>query len=148
MTARIPEPVIKRLPAYYRYLKDVENARQTFISSAELAEKMGLTASQVRQDMNCADAEGRQGCGYPVSELCDHIGRLLGKAAPQRMIVVGMGNMGKALVHHGTFLDDGYCITAVFDCCPQVVGQTVGAYTVQPMENLEHMLLQRQLKLV
>ena len=69
MSAYIPEPVIKRLPMYYRYLKELENANRLFISSTELARLTGLTASQVRQDVNVFGGVGRQGCGYPVSEM-------------------------------------------------------------------------------
>ena len=69
MAIYIPDPVVKRLPMYYRYLKETESSGQVYISSAELAQLMGLTASQVRQDVNAFQGEGRQGCGYPVADV-------------------------------------------------------------------------------
>ena len=84
MSAYIPDPVVKRLPMYYRYLKDLERNNQMFISSTELAKLMGLTASQVRQDVNAFGGEGRQGCGYPVIEMRKYIGKLLGKTTVKK----------------------------------------------------------------
>lgn len=143
MSAYIPDPVVKRLPMYYRYLKELERNNQMFISSTELAKLTGLTASQVRQDVNAFGGEGRQGCGYPVVEMRKYIGQLLGKASVKKMVVVGMGNLGRAIVHYKAFLRDGYQITAAFDCAPQKTGMETGTIAVRHIEELETVLAQK-----
>ena len=115
MSIYIPDPVVKRLPMYYRYLKETEGRQQTFISSTELAKLMGLTASQVRQDVNAFKGEGRQGCGYPVAELKQHIEGLLGICRQQNMIIVGCGNLGRALFMHQEFAARGFTTIGLFD---------------------------------
>lgn len=113
----IPDPVVKRLPMYYRYLKETERRQQMFISSTELAQLTGLTASQVRQDVNAFGGEGRQGCGYPVAELRKHIEGLLGICEQQNMIIVGSGNLGCALFRHKEFAERGFTTIGLFDIC-------------------------------
>ncbi|MBR3874968.1 MAG: redox-sensing transcriptional repressor Rex [Clostridia bacterium] len=115
MAIYIPDPVVKRLPMYYRYLKETESRGQVYISSAELAKLMGLTASQVRQDVNAFQGEGRQGCGYPVTELKKHIEKLLGICRQQNMIIVGVGNLGRALLRHKEFAERGFTTIGLFD---------------------------------
>lgn len=115
MSIYIPDPVVKRLPMYYRYLKETEGRQQTFISSTELAKLMGLTASQVRQDVNAFKGEGRQGCGYPVAELRQHVEELLGICRQQNMIIVGSGNLGRALFLHKEFAQRGFITIGLFD---------------------------------
>ncbi len=115
MLIYIPEPVVKRLPMYYCYLTETERKKQIFISSTELAQLMGLTASQVRQDVNTFRGEGRQGCGYPVTELKKHIEELLGIGKRQNMIIVGSGNLGCALFRHKAFAERGFATIGLFD---------------------------------
>ena len=115
MSIYIPDPVVKRLPMYYRYLKEVERREQLFISSKELAQLTGLTASQVRQDVNAFQGEGRQGCGYPVTELKKHIEKLLGICKRQNMIIAGRGNLGRALFKHKEFDERGFRTIGLFD---------------------------------
>ncbi|MBR5547730.1 MAG: redox-sensing transcriptional repressor Rex [Clostridia bacterium] len=140
MSAYIPDPVVKRLPMYYRYLKELERNNQMFISSTELAKLTGLTASQVRQDVNAFGGEGRQGCGYPVIEMRKYIGKLLGKTTVKKMVVVGMGNLGRAIVRYEAFFHDGYQTSAVFDCQSQKTGLKIGPLTVQHIRDLESVL--------
>lgn len=115
MSIYIPDPVVKRLPMYHRYLAEAERRQQIFISSTELARLTGLTASQVRQDVNAFQGEGRQGCGYPVVELKKHIEELLGICKRQNMIVVGSGNLGRALFRHKAFAERGFIMIGMFD---------------------------------
>lgn len=115
MSIYIPDPVVKRLPMYYRYLKEAERGNQLFISSTELAHLTGLTASQVRQDVNAFQGEGRQGCGYPVTELKKHIEKILGICRRQNMIIVGSGNLGRALFRHKEFSERGFMTIGLFD---------------------------------
>ena len=89
--------VIKRLPRYRRYLGDLVSAGRERISSAELSRMMGVTASQIRQDLNCFGGFGQQGYGYHVPTLYDTISELLGTTEGYRAVIVGAGNLGRAL---------------------------------------------------
>lgn len=137
MSSYIPDPVIKRLPMYYRYLSEKEKENTLFISSTELAQLMGLTASQVRQDVSAFGGEGRQGCGYPVAEMRHHIGKLLGKSKVRTLTVIGMGNLGRALVRYETFSQNSFQIISAFDTNPKKAGIRMGAVTVRLMDELE-----------
>ena len=95
--------VIKRLPRYYRFLGELMLAGTTRISSRELSEKTGLTASQIRQDFNCFGGFGQQGYGYNVAELHNEIGKILGVDKRYGTILIGAGNLGKAMATHMNF---------------------------------------------
>ena len=92
----VSDAVIRRLPRYYRYLDDLHLKGSVRISSSVLGEKMGITASQIRQDLSCFGEFGQQGYGYNVDELRREIGRILGVDKSHRIIVVGVGNLGRA----------------------------------------------------
>ena len=140
MSAYIPDPVVKRLPKYYRYLKELERENRLFISSSELADLLGLTASQVRQDVNAFGGEGRQGCGYSVSGMRQYIGEVLGTNLIQKLIIVGMGHLGQALVRYEGFSSDNYQTVAVFDTDEQKIGLRIGDITIQHVRELENTL--------
>lgn len=93
----VSNSVIRRLPRYYRFLGELEKKGIIRTSSRELAEKMSLTASQIRQDLNCFGGFGQQGYGYNVSELRDEIGKILGVSLNRPTILIGAGNLGKAI---------------------------------------------------
>jgi len=140
MALYIPDPVIKRLPMYYRYLKEVEKKEIYFISSTELGDLTGLTASQVRQDCNAFGGEGRQGCGYPVIELRRHIEKLLGINMPHTMIIVGAGNLGRAVARCESFHAKKFTPIAAFDVNKRKIGTRIGNLTVQSIEEMEAIL--------
>ena len=133
----ISNSVIRRLPRYYRFLGELENNGYIRISSRELAEKMGLTASQIRQDFNCFGEFGQQGYGYNVTELKGEIGRILGLDKQTPMILVGAGNLGKALAAHIDFRNRGFDLIGIFDKNPDIVGTKVGDLIVQDMSELD-----------
>lgn len=130
MAGCISEAVLRRLPRYYRYLSDLEADHIMQISSKELAERMGLTASQIRQDINCSGGEGRQGFGYSVPKLREHIGKVLGIHKKQHMIIVGAGNIGSAVALSDSFRSSNFDTIAIFDVDPQKIGKKVGPLTV------------------
>ena len=105
---RVSEPVIRRLPRYYRYLQDLIAEGVTRISSKELSNIMGLTASQIRQDLNCFGGFGQQGYGYNVEYLYKEIGNILGLHDGYQTIIIGAGNLGRALANHDTFEKRGF----------------------------------------
>lgn len=121
----ISNSVIKRLPRYYRFLGELKSAGMTRISSRELSERMGLTASQIRQDLNCFGGFGQQGYGYNIELLQSEIARILGLDTPKNAILIGMGNMGKAVTMHMNFESKGFRIIGLFDSKEALVGKVV-----------------------
>lgn len=107
--------VIKRLPKYYRYLESINDRGIVRVSSKELSEITGLTASQIRQDLNHYGCFGQQGYGYNVRELMDELSKIIGVDKDYSMVLVGYGNIGHALYQYETFKELGYTIDAVFD---------------------------------
>ena len=129
--------VIKRLPRYFRYLRELIREGKLRISSSELSERMHVTASQIRQDLNCFGGFGQQGYGYNVQYLYTKISELLGVGEGFCAIIVGAGNLGKALVNNPMFEKRGVDVIAAFDVSPDVVGTRFGALTVLDMKELD-----------
>ena len=129
--------VIKRLPRYHRYLGDLLRAGRLRISSAELSRMMSVTASQIRQDLNCFGGFGQQGYGYNVKYLYEQIGNLLGTQENYNAIILGAGNLGRALVNSHMFERRGVNRVAMFDIDPKVIGQTIAGLPVYGMDKLE-----------
>ena len=136
-TTTVSKAVIARLPRYYRYLRELLSKDILRISSGELAKLMNVTASQIRQDLNCFGGFGQQGYGYNVKNLYKAIGDILGVGEGYGAVIIGAGNLGKALAMGTTFVGRGVRLRGIFDRDPQKVGTTVGEYTVLPMEELE-----------
>ena len=126
--------VIKRLPRYFRYLRELIRQGKSRISSSELSEIMNVTASQIRQDLNCFGGFGQQGYGYNVNYLYAKICEILGVGQGYRAVIIGAGNLGMALVRNPMFEKRGVDIVAMFDISPSVVGKTVEGIHVYPME--------------
>ncbi len=134
---QVPAVVIKRLPRYYRYLSELLKLDIKRISSGDLSKKMNVTASQIRQDFNYFGGFGQQGYGYNVEYLYNAIGEILGLNNENRAIVVGAGNLGKALANHDAFERRGFKILALFDVNPEVCGVEVNGKMVLPLDRLE-----------
>ena len=140
MAGYVSDAVIRRLPGYYRHLRELEAAGVTQISSQELGRRMQLTPSQIRQDINCFGGFGRQGYGYKVSELKGHIGDILGLDRIHRVIIVGAGNIGAAVANYPTFSREGFETQAIFDVEESKIGKTMNGVTVRHMDDLEEYL--------
>ena len=136
-SSNISMPVIRRLPRYYRFLYDLKLNGIQRISSGELSRRMGLTASQIRQDLNCFGGFGQQGYGYAVDQLYDEIGRILGIDIPTKAILVGAGNLGKAVANHMNFLSRGFELVGVFDDEPSLKGQNLHGHIIHPTDELD-----------
>lgn len=121
----ISNSVIKRLPRYYRFLGELKAAGVTRVSSAELSRRLGLTASQIRQDFNCFGGFGQQGYGYNTELLRTEIGKILGLKSPKSTILIGVGNLGRAVAQHMDFENLGFCLIGMFDCKESLVGQMI-----------------------
>ena len=133
----VSDAVIRRLPRYYRYLDDLHGKGSVRISSSTLGEKMGITASQIRQDLSCFGEFGQQGYGYNGEELRSEIGHILGVDERHRIIVVGVGNLGRALIQNFHFHDAGFLLEAAFDVSPALVGREVAGVPVLDCIELE-----------
>ncbi len=129
--------VIKRLPRYYRFLGDLSAAGIKRISSGELAKRMGLTASQIRQDLNCFGGFGQQGYGYNTDILREEIGNILGINNTKKIIVIGMGNLGKAITQHVNFNDKGFSLIGLFDEKESLVGNIVRNIPIRNTNQLD-----------
>ena len=130
--------VIRRLPRYYRFLYDLKENGVTRISSRELSQRMGLTASQIRQDLNCFGGFGQQGYGYMVEQLYTEIGHILGMDRLSDTVLLGAGNMGRAIANHMDFENRGIRLVGIFDDSPELIGKTVRGMEVQPIKNLDN----------
>ena len=129
--------VIRRLPRYFRYLRELIREGRLRISSGELSAMMHVTASQIRQDLNCFGGFGQQGYGYNVNYLYTKICELLGVGAGLQAIIVGAGDLGRALVRSSMFEKRGVDIVAMFDVNPNLIGKEVGGVLVHDVRELE-----------
>lgn len=134
---RPSQATIRRLPRYHRYLANLLSEGILRISSSALAERMHVTASQIRQDLSCFGDFGQQGYGYNVKYLYHKIGLLLGAEAGYRAVLVGVGNMGQALLRSRMFERRGVRCVAAFDRDPALVGRIIGDVTVLDGDTLE-----------
>ncbi len=144
MAGYVSDAVIRRLPGYYRHLRELEAAGVHQISSQELGKRMQLTASQIRQDINCFGGFGRQGYGYEVSKLKGHIGEILGLDKKHKMIIIGAGNIGRAVANYPSFGREGFSTVAIFDADPARIGTEVAGSTVRAIDDLDAFLTQNQ----
>ena len=133
----ISDAVIRRLPRYYRHLDDLCSKGVIRISSQSLGAKMGITASQIRQDFSCFGEFGQQGYGYNVTDLRAEIGHILGVDQNHSAIVIGVGNLGHALIQNFPFSHTGFTVEAAFDISPQLIGTTLNDIPVLSMDELE-----------
>ena len=137
MKNSVSQSVIKRLPRYYRFLGELDVQNVTRISSRELSEKMCITASQIRQDLNCFGGFGQQGYGYNVKALQMEIGKILGLAVNNKTILIGAGNLGKAIVAHINFNKRGFELIGIFDKDTAVCGCDLSGIEVTNVDELE-----------
>ena len=147
MAEKVSGAVITRLPRYYRYLGELLEDGITRISSRELSERMKVTASQIRQDLNNFGGFGQQGYGYNVQKLYDEIGKILGIGLTQNMIVIGAGHLGQAIANYTNYGKRGFVIKALFDINPDLAGYSVNGAPVYPLSKLEDYLKENDVKI-
>lgn len=133
----ISNSVIKRLPRYYRFLGELKASGMTRISSRELSARMGLTASQIRQDLNCFGGFGQQGYGYNIELLQSEIGRILGLDTQKTAILIGIGNLGRAVTMHINFEAKGFRLIGLFDSKESLVGQVIKDLPIRSISTLD-----------
>jgi redox-sensing transcriptional repressor len=133
----ISQAVVSRLPRYYRYLGDLKDNGIERISSQDLSKLMNVTASQIRQDFNNFGGFGQQGYGYNVEYLYNEIAKILGLNEKHNLIIVGAGNLGRALANYMNFERRGFIVRGIFDQNESLYGTDIRDIPIQPMENIE-----------
>lgn len=137
---KVSSAVIRRLPRYYRHLNELHLAGVERISSSALGNSMGLTASQIRQDLSCFGEFGQQGYGYNVDKLRGEVSDILGMDRGHTAVVLGAGNLGRALMENFHFDRNGVTLSAAFDVAPEIVGHTLSGVPVYHVDRLEEYL--------
>lgn len=138
--SKVSTAVIRRLPRYYRQLSELKEAGVVRISSSALGTSMGLTASQIRQDLFCFGGFGQQGYGYKVDTLREEIGEILGISRGHTIVVLGTGNLGRAIIENFRFSNNGFQLLAAFDVNKQVVGTEIAGVPIYHADALEAFL--------
>ena len=134
---KISTAVIKRLPRYYRYLGDLLDKDIVRISSKDLSDRMGVTASQIRQDLNNFGCFGQQGYGYNVELLYQEVKHILGLERVYNLILIGAGDFGRVLVNYPNFAKRGFVFVAIFDSDPELIGQNVDGIEIMDIAHME-----------
>lgn len=136
MPIEIPDVVIDRLPVYARALTSLERAGREVVSSQELGALLGITPAQIRKDLSYFGRFGKQGRGYNVKRLLDELRQILGLDREWTMVLVGVGQLGRAILQYAGFAPQGFRILAAFDAHPGVIGETIEDLTVKPVDGL------------
>lgn len=134
--SKISNAVIKRLPRYRRYLNELKRKGVDKISSRELSDLIGYTASQIRQDLNNFGGFGQQGYGYNVEALYNEISSILGLDKEYKMVIVGAGNLGQAIANHTYYYKAGFVVHSLFEVNPKLIGLKINDITVRDYEDL------------
>ena len=137
MSRYVSEPLVQRLPAYYRHMKELEAQGVTEITSRNLGERMQLNPCQIRQDINVIEGAGKQGFGYSIKELREHLQKIMGLDQHRRIIVLGRGRTGQEIANHPAFAGEGFPVVALFDLDPGHLAQSTAAVPVYPEAELE-----------
>ncbi len=143
MTRSIPEATVARLPLYLRALVECSEADITTISSTALASASGVNAAIVRKDLSQLGAFGTRGVGYRVVELIDEISSVMGLDQDRAVVIVGIGNLGRALAAYDGFTRRGFDVVGLFDADPDLVGQSVAGVVVEDVAGLDVAVLDR-----
>ena len=142
--SNISMAVVRRLPKYHRYLKELMTNEVKRISSQELSSITGFTASQIRQDLNCFGGFGQQGYGYNVMDLYAEITKILGLDKTYKTVIVGAGNVGRAVANYTFFRDSGFELQGIFDINPKVIGEVLLGHKILSLDMLETFMQEKQ----
>ncbi|KDR94374.1 redox-sensing transcriptional repressor [Peptoclostridium litorale DSM 5388] len=147
MARQISMAVIRRLPKYHRYLKDLLEKDVNRISSKELSKIIGFTASQIRQDLNNFGGFGQQGYGYNVEELHREISKILGLTEEYNTVIIGAGNLGQAIANYAGFKSSGFKIKALFDINPRMIGLRIRDLEILDIETIQEYIKENDVKI-
>ena len=133
----VSSAVIRRMPRYYRHLDDLRQLGVERVSSSALGHALGLTASQIRQDLSCFGEVGQQGYGSNVDTLREEVAQILGMDQGHTAVIIGAGNLGRALIENFRFSLHGFRLLAAFDVRPDVVGSKIAVIPILHIDQLE-----------
>ena len=137
---QIPDATVARLPLYYRALLDAAEQDVPTVSSERLAELAGVNAAKVRKDLSHLGSYGTRGVGYDVAQLVREIARELGLTHDWPVVIVGIGNLGRALANYRGFGARGFRVVALVDADPRLVGTEIGSHRVCPLDDLDRIV--------
>ena len=143
----VPNPAVRRLSLYLRQLEALKRGGRSTVSSKQLGESLGLTDAQVRKDLAYFGQFGHPGIGYRVDDLIGQVRRILGTDKTWDVILVGAGNLGRALSAYRGFEAKGFRLIAVFDNDPTKVGRRLGPFTIQPLDQVPDAIAKQNVKL-
>ncbi len=143
----IPNPAVRRLSLYLRQLESFKKKDRRTISSKQLGESLGLTDAQVRKDLAYFGQFGHPGIGYRVDDLIAQVKRILGTDKTWNVLLVGAGNLGRALMAYKGFSSKGFRLVAVFDADPAKVGKKHGPFVIQALSELAETVQKQQIRL-
>jgi redox-sensing transcriptional repressor len=143
----IPDIVIRRLPIYARSLQHMADEGVETVSSSDLGTRLGVSAAQIRRDLSYFGEFGKQGKGYNVSYLLAEVQKILGLGRDWPIALVGLGHLGRALLHYDELRERGFCINALFDHNPNKVGEKIGGLTIQSMDRLRSVLTAKNIRM-
>ena len=143
--SKISMAVVRRLPKYHRYLKELLDKDIRRISSKELSDIIGFTASQIRQDLNNFGGFGQQGYGYNVEALFQEIGKILGLNKAYNTVIIGAGNLGQAIANYTNFSRSGFMPKAMFDINPKLIGLKIRDLEILDADFMETYIKEHQI---
>jgi redox-sensing transcriptional repressor len=144
---KVSNAVIRRLPRYYRRLDDLHQAGVERVSSNVLAKSMNVTASQIRQDLSYFGGFGQQGYGYHVETLRDKVAEILGMDMGHTAIVLGCGNLGRALLKNFPFENNGFRLVAAFDTSPELIGTEINGVPILNVSDVEEYIKENEISI-
>lgn len=130
-SSTVPDIVVGRLPLYLRALTQMRSEGKEVTSSQELGDRLGISSAQIRKDLSQFGEFGKQGTGYNIAYLIDQLRRILRVDQVWDVVLVGVGDLGRAVANYGGFLDRGFRVVALYDNDPQKIGERVGQFTIQ-----------------
>lgn len=137
---RIPEATVARLPGYLRVLAEAAEQGVDTLASEDLAHASGVNAAKVRKDLSYLGTHGTRGVGYDVARLAARLSQALGLVTDRPLLLVGTGNLGRALASYGGFADRGFRLVGLIDADPAMIGRELAGLTVSPPEALEDLV--------
>jgi redox-sensing transcriptional repressor len=140
---RIPEATVLRLPLYLQALVDAAASGVSTLSSDDLAQAVGMNSAKVRKDLSFLGTYGTRGVGYPVADLTTEISQVLGLDGERRAVIVGIGNLGRALATYSGFGERGFEVVALIDVDPAKIGARIGRLAVESVDDLDRIVTER-----
>jgi redox-sensing transcriptional repressor len=147
VSSQVPEIVVARLPLYLRSLTHMAAEGKEITSSQELGKRLGISSAQIRKDLSQFGEFGKQGTGYHIAPLIGQLKRILKVEKVWDVVLVGVGDLGRAVAHYGGFLDRGFRIVALYDTDPAKVGTRVGDLVVEDTTRLVDSIRSRNIRI-